>query len=245
MTESRRTREEIEREMEEVSNRLLALEGADPEGEGSPEEDSLRKREAELTKELDAILEAEQTHATQQKDKYVWKENDVQITQPETQETEVQPKVNGNTLRAAKAAVAKKQISADSFRAIEEGELSLQEARTYGRDADRHGNPVGPAPKKVNKKDRSRNCMCGCGRTTNGRFAMGHDARVKGWIVKAVREGTFDQISDEIQEYAYERNLVAETEVRMADEEAKRAERAKAKAAAQRTKEGEQEKQKK
>jgi hypothetical protein len=31
---------------------------------------------------------------------------------------------------------------------------------------------------RISKNDRTRSCMCGCGRTTRGRFAIGHDQRL-------------------------------------------------------------------
>jgi len=47
---------------------------------------------------------------------------------------EQNPKIDGRTLYAGKIALAKKQISAASFRALEEGHLSLADARELGRD---------------------------------------------------------------------------------------------------------------
>ncbi len=143
--------------------------------------------------------------------------------------------VHGNTKKAADLALAKRAISPDSHKAVHEGRISLEEARELGRE----GSPFGPAKKTVAKNDRSRSCMCGCGRETRGRFATGHDARVKGWIVKAVREGTLDELSEEIQGYAAERDLIRQTQERMAAEERKRQEVAARKAEAQRKREGE------
>lgn len=185
--------------------------------------------------------------------RFVWGPEDVQITPPseKAQETAeeratAEPKAHWRTVKAADTALMKATISQESHAAILAGRISLDEGRALGREAGPDG-PAGQSAKKAtgkptSKKDRSRSCMCGCGRETKGRFAMGHDARVKGWIVKAVREGTFDQLSEEIQAYAAERDLVRQTEQRMADEQAKKAEKAKAKADAQRAKEGAAEK---
>ena len=130
------------------------------------------------------------------------------------QEKASQSGVHHATVRGARASLAKKEISGESFEAVLAGDLSLEEARELGRNA----GPGGPAV-RADKTDRSRECMCGCGRTTNGRFAMGHDARVKSWIVKAVRTGTLDELSEEIQQYADERDLIRQTQERMAAEE--------------------------
>lgn len=78
--------------------------------------------------------------------------------------------VHHATVRGARASLAKKEISSESFEAFLAGDLSLDEARELGRNA----GPGGPAV-RVDKTDRSRECMCGCGRDTRGRFAMGHD----------------------------------------------------------------------
>lgn len=166
----------------------------------------------------------EQTTETQEQetqgraDRFTWKPGDVEIQPPsqKAQETaETQPKVNGNTLRAAKAAVAKKEISADSFRAIEAGELSLQEARDLGRDA----GPSGPAV-RVNKKDRSRPCACGCGQTTRGGvWIPGHDARLPGLVLRAVKGEI--ELTKEQREHAERRDLFARAEAKLAAQKAK------------------------
>ncbi len=57
--------------------------------------------------------------------------------------------------------------------------------------------------------------------------------------MKAVREGTLDELSEEIQGYAAERDLIRQTQERMAAEERKRQEVAARKAEAQRKREGE------
>ncbi len=138
----------------------------------------------------------------------------------------MEKKVNGNTKTAADMALRRKAISQESHAAVLAGELGLQEAKDLGRNAGPSG-PVGPAPKAVNKSDRSRDCACGCGlRTSGGKWRPGHDQRAKGMVVRAVREGTLEQLSDELQEYAVERDLIAQTERRVAEEERKRQENA-------------------
>lgn len=153
----------------------------------------------------------------------------------EQQNTTTEAAIHPMTRKAADTSLAKRQISPGSHKAILTGELSLEEARDLGRE----GSPFAPANTTVSKTDRSRLCMCQCGRETKGRFAAGHDARVKGWIVRAVREGTLGELSEEIQEYAAERDLIRQTRERMAEEDRKRQEVATKKAEAQRREEGE------
>ena len=164
------------------------------------------------------------------------------MTEQQNTNTEEQEntRVDGRTTRAADTALAKRAISPDSHKAVHEGRITLEEARELGRE----GSPYGPSPKTVSKNDRTRLCMCGCSRETRGRFATGHDARVKGWIVRAVREGTLDELTDEQRAYAEERDLVRQTQERMEAEEHKRQEKAAKKAQKQREKEGKAEKSK-
>ena len=68
--------------------------------------------------------------------------------------------VHHKTRKAADLALAKRQISPDSHRAVHEERITLEEARELGRE----GSPYGPTPKVVSKNDRTRSCMCGCGR---------------------------------------------------------------------------------
>ena len=91
-------------------------------------------------------------------------------------------KVDGKTKRAADTALMKKATSPDSHRAILAGELSLEETRELERNAA----PSGPAV-RANRDDRSRECMCGCGRATNGRFAIGHDQRLLKYAYEYLR----------------------------------------------------------
>ena len=59
-------------------------------------------------------------------------------------------------------------------------EITLQQAKAYGRDLDRHGNPVGHETKKASKKDRTPTetpCLGGCGELVARTFKAGHDMR--------------------------------------------------------------------
>jgi hypothetical protein len=92
-------------------------------------------------------------------------------------------KMDGRTKRALDTAIAKRQVSQDSYRAVLEGRISLDEAKSLGRG----GSPYSPTPKTVSKSDTSRSCMCGCGKTTRGRFAMGHDQRLLKYAYEHLR----------------------------------------------------------
>lgn len=129
-------------------------------------------------------------------------------------------KVNGDTKTAANMALRRKAISEESHAAVLAGEMSLQEAKDLGQNTG-PGGPVGPAPKTISKNDRTRECMCQCGRSTRSRFAPGHDATVKGRIIRAVREGgeAVEGLTDEQRAYGEERDLFRQTRERMAEEE--------------------------
>ena len=131
-----------------------------------------------------------------------------------------QRKIDGRTKRAADLAIAKRQISPASHRAVLAGEITLQAARDLGRDgapwaADASVRPgtatetprsasdgAGDAPpqpvSRISKDDRSRLCICGCQRTTRGRFAPGHDQRLLKLAyeyVRGERELTEEQLT--------------------------------------------------
>jgi hypothetical protein len=51
---------------------------------------------------------------------------------------------------------------------------------------------------RLSKDDRTRLCMCGCGKTTRGRFAIGHDQRLLKFAyehLRGERELTEEQIA--------------------------------------------------
>lgn len=146
-----------------------------------------------------------------------------------------QNKVNGNTLKAAQVAVAKKEISADSFRAIESGSLSLAEARELARNA----GPAGPAV-RVNKNDRSRPCIACGGFTKGGRFHPGCDTK----MYRIAREALAGEreLTEEQHAYLEESGKMAQVVEKAKVEERKRQEKAAKKAERQRHKEGEAEK---
>lgn len=47
--------------------------------------------------------------------------------------------------------------------------------------------PLPKMPKAARKPKPLHACACGCGGTTAGRFAPGHDSRLKGWALRVER----------------------------------------------------------
>jgi hypothetical protein len=102
-------------------------------------------------------------------------------------------KVHHNTIKAADMALAKKAISPDSHKAVHEGRIDLEEARSLGRDA----GPSGPTV-RVDKNDRTRHCIACGGTTKGGRFHPGCDAkmhRLAREYVRGKRELTEEQLA--------------------------------------------------
>ncbi len=154
-----------------------------------------------------------------------------QNTTPETTAPEANA-VHGNTRKAADLALAKRTISPDSHRAVLAGDLSLEEARSLGRNA----GPAGPAV-RADKNDRSRPCLCGCqGISKTGRFVAGHDMRMV-TLAKAHVRGEAD-LTDEQMEYVQESGKLDRARLQVEKEDRKRQEAAAKKAEAQRQKEG-------
>ena len=99
--------------------------------------------------------------------------------------TEQGTRVHHTTRKAADMDLAKRNISPDSHRAVLAGELSLEEARSLGRNA----GPSGPAV-RVNKDDRiptKTPCLCGCGESVPRTFKAGHDQRLVTYAKQYVR----------------------------------------------------------
>lgn len=116
--------------------------------------------------------------------------------------------VHHQTRKAADMSLAKKEISPESYAAMLAGELKLEEARNLGRDK---GPDAPPTPiSRTSKDDATQECWCGCGERTkpNRRWRPGHDQRAKGTILRAVREGKTDELSDRLREYGEERGLI-------------------------------------
>jgi hypothetical protein len=126
-------------------------------------------------------------------------------------------RVHGNTKKAADMALAKKAISPDSHRAIHEGRIDLEEARSLGRE----GSPFGPAPKAVDKNDRSRRCIACGGNTKGGRFHPGCDAKMHRLAREYVRGER--ELTPEQMEYVEQSGKLERAKARIADEDRKKA----------------------
>lgn len=130
-------------------------------------------------------------------------------------------KVHHQTKRGADIALAKKQISPDSHRAILAGELDLAAAKNLGRNA----GPAGPTV-RVNKDDRTptpSECLCGCGELVPRTFKPGHDQRMVTFAKEFVRGER--ELSDEQREYVEQSGKLDRARARVEAEEAKRRER--------------------
>ncbi|MDP9480164.1 MAG: hypothetical protein M3R38_31640 [Actinomycetota bacterium] len=155
-------------------------------------------------------------------------------TSPETTTTETT--IHPMTRKSTDTSLVKRQISPDSHRAILTGELSLEEARSLGRE----GSPFGPTPKTVAKNDRSRLCLCGCqGASKTGRFVAGHDQRMVTYAKEYVRGER--ELTEEQLEYVESSGKLERAKRKVSEEERQRQERIAKKAEAQRRKEGEME----
>jgi hypothetical protein len=130
-------------------------------------------------------------------------------------------KTHANTLKAADISLAKKQISPDSYRAVHEGRITIDEARELGRE----GSPFGPAPKTISKDDRTPTktpCLCGCGKPVARSFAPGHDQRLVTFAKEYVR-GERDLTPEQL-EYVEQSGKLERAKAQVAKENAKRQE---------------------
>lgn len=163
-----------------------------------------------------------------------------EMEQEENAEAEAPKAVHHATVKGANLAVARKEISADSCRAVVAGEITLQQAKAYGRDLDRHGNPVkSETPKKASKKSTEPTltpCLCGCGELVAKRFKAGHDMVMFRVAREHLTEGR--EITDAQREYLETSGKMQRVKDKLAANEAKRQERIAAKAQKQREKEG-------
>ena len=131
---------------------------------------------------------------------------------------EKNPKVHHQTVRGARLAIARKEISQESYRGVLAGELSLEEAKSLGRNV----GPSGPAV-RVNKHDRSRPCIACGGLTKDSRFHPGCDARMHRIAREYVRGER--QLSPEQLEYVTESGKLERAKARVAEEDRKRREK--------------------
>ena len=133
--------------------------------------------------------------------------------------TEQNPRLDGRTKRALDMAIARKQVSQESYRAVLAGEITLRRAKELGRDrgpADTSKGTSGPrrAPSGPRKGRQPRPCLCSCGGTTRGgRFLPGHDARLHGELKRNLEKDPLlrnERFTEEQRSYAGERGLIAE-----------------------------------
>ena len=142
---------------------------------------------------------------------------------------EKSPKVHHQTVRGARLALARKEISQGSYRAVLAGEITLARARELGRS----GSPNTPGdPETVNDgpaEDRPRAgeprpCLCSCGGTTRGgTFLPGHDARLHGVLKRNLEKDPLlrnERFNDEQRAYAVKRGLVGPEVLAEGDQDA-------------------------
>jgi hypothetical protein len=133
---------------------------------------------------------------------------------------EKNPKVHHQTARAARLALARKEISQESYRSVLAGELSLDRAKKLGREGApsartsrggsraatgrvRSASAEGEAPGKA--------CLCGCGESVTNRFRPGHDQRLFGELRHNLERDPLlrnERFSEEQKAYAWERGLI-------------------------------------
>ena len=168
---------------------------------------------------------------------------------------EKNPQVHHMTVRGARNALAHRQISQESYRAVLRGELSLADAKslgrgrgpdtpedhsspregqeTPGRASAEQGKDTPPQPlSRLSKNDRSRLCLCSCGRRTKGgRFIAGHDMRLVTYAkeyIRGERKLTEEQIA-----YVRESGKLDRAKVQVEKEDARRREKEQRKVARQ------------
>ena len=132
--------------------------------------------------------------------------------------TEQNPKIDGRTKRALDMAIARKQVSQESYRAVLAGTLTLREAKELGRDrgaADTSEGTSGPgwASSGLRKGRRPRPCIACGGMTKGGRFHPGCDQNLFGELKRNLEKDPLlrnERFSDEQRAYAVERGLIAE-----------------------------------
>ena len=140
--------------------------------------------------------------------------------------TEKDTKIDGRARRAADIALAKRQISPASYRALVEegGRITLQQAKELGRDRGPDGAIQGHGDQETATETVGRTsaedgierapCLCGCGQAPKGkkaRFLMGHDNRLFGELKRNLRSDPLlrnARFTDEQREYARERGLL-------------------------------------
>ena len=138
------------------------------------------------------------------------------------------PKIDGRTKRALDTAIARKQVSQESYRAVLAGTLTLREAKAMGRNGapatGATGGSGGPGTATEMAQSAGAEdtgavrapCLCGCGEPVRGRkarFRPGHDMRLYGEIKRNLEKDPLlrnERFTDAQRAYAVERGLKAE-----------------------------------
>jgi hypothetical protein len=131
--------------------------------------------------------------------------------------TEQNPRLDGRTKRALDVAIARKQVSQASYRAVLAGEITLRRAKELGRSGAPTDTTQGSSgPRRASGGPREgrqpRPCLCSCGGTTRGgRFLPGHDARLHGELKRNLEKDPLlrnERFTEEQKAYARERGLI-------------------------------------
>ena len=140
--------------------------------------------------------------------------------------TEQNPRLDGRTKRASDMAIARKQVSQESYRAVLAGEITLRRAKELGRSGAPTDTPQGSSGPGRGQETAGtpqeqptdgphgtrRSCLCGCGETTRGgRFKPGHDARLHGELKRNLEKDPLlrnERFTEEQRGYARERGLL-------------------------------------
>ena len=140
--------------------------------------------------------------------------------------TQQTSKIDGRTRRALDMAIARKQVSQESYRAVLAGTLTLQRAKELGRSGaptdttqgssgpGRGRETAGTAQERPTDAPvgTGRSCLCGCGGTTRGgRFKPGHDSRLHGELKRNLEKDPLlrnERFTEEQKAYGVERGLI-------------------------------------
>ncbi len=137
------------------------------------------------------------------------------------------PKIDGRTKRALDMAIARKQVSQESYRAVLAGTLTLREAKAMGRDGapatDATLGRSGPGAATGTARSAGADtgaertlCLCGCGQIPEGkksRFLLGHDSSLQSELKRNLQKDPLlrnERFTEEQRAYAVERGLIAE-----------------------------------
>ena len=129
-------------------------------------------------------------------------------------------KVHHQTERGARIALAKKQISQESYEAVVAGMLTLAEAKELGREGPQGAARVAAVQDEARRRPRSTRaggmqggayCLCGCREPVKNRFRPGHDARLYGELKRNLKRDPLlrnERFTDGQREYARQRGLI-------------------------------------